>query len=184
MDNAIYLRESGSIPRNNWWVHIDVKVVCGNRFGDLKFPLVKLLYVQCVLTLAHNRLADFQAIAATGINTVRIPVGKKRLIRSWDLGYWSFFLSPGDPYIQGFAQYLDQGITWAQQTGLKVWIDLHGAPGPLQYFSTDSQDLKMDSITQAEKDPLNGEQVKQLIIPNRHSKPLWGSTLQYLMLER
>lgn len=45
------------------------------------------------------------------------------------LGYWSFLLAPGDPYIQGFEQYLDQAIIWAQQTGLKVWIDLHGVPG-------------------------------------------------------
>lgn len=43
-------------------------------------------------------------------------------------------LVPGDPYIQGFAQYLDQGITWAQQYGLKVWIDLHGAPGSQNGF--------------------------------------------------
>lgn len=34
-----------------------------------------------------------------------------------------------DPYIQGAAPYIDQAITWARSTGLKVWIDLHGAPG-------------------------------------------------------
>ena len=38
-------------------------------------------------------------------------------------------LVPGEPYIQGAASYLDQAITWARQTKLKVWIDLHGAPG-------------------------------------------------------
>ncbi|MCJ1421135.1 exo-1,3-beta-glucanase [Xylographa parallela] len=63
-------------------------------------------------------LADFQKIAAAGFNTVRIPVG-----------YWAFMLVPGEPYIQGAASYLDQAIGWARQTNLKVWIDLHGAPG-------------------------------------------------------
>ena len=39
-----------------------------------------------------------------------------------------------DPYIQGAAPYIDQAITWARQTGLKVWIDLHGAPGSQNGF--------------------------------------------------
>lgn len=63
-------------------------------------------------------LADFQRIASVGFNTVRIPVG-----------YWAFMHVDGEPYIQGAADYLDQAIGWARQTGLKVWIDLHGAPG-------------------------------------------------------
>lgn len=63
-------------------------------------------------------LGDFQKIAGTGINTVRIPIG-----------YWAFQKYDGDPYIQGAQDYLDQAIGWARQTGLKVWVDLHGAPG-------------------------------------------------------
>ena len=39
-----------------------------------------------------------------------------------------------DPYIQGAAPYLDQAISWARETGLKVWIDLHGAPGSQNGF--------------------------------------------------
>ena len=70
-------------------------------------------------------------------------------------------LVPGDPYIQGFAQYLDQGITWAQQCGLKVWIDLHGAPGSLQFFLNLRKDLKMDSITLAEEVQFSGEQAER-----------------------
>ena len=38
-------------------------------------------------------------------------------------------LVEGEPYIQGAQPFLDQAIEWAKQTGLKVWIDLHGAPG-------------------------------------------------------
>lgn len=61
---------------------------------------------------------DFQKIAGAGFNLVRIPIG-----------YWAFQKYDGDPYIQGAADYLDQAIGWARASGLKVWIDLHGAPG-------------------------------------------------------
>lgn len=57
-------------------------------------------------------------MAAVGLNTVRIPIG-----------YWAFTLNEGDPYIQGQAEHLDRAIGWARKAGLKVWIDLHGAPG-------------------------------------------------------
>ncbi|KAK0509221.1 hypothetical protein JMJ35_008592 [Cladonia borealis] len=67
-------------------------------------------------------LSDFQTIANAGFNTVRIPVG-----------YWAF-QKFNDPYIQGAAPYLDEAISWARQTGLKVWIDLHGAPGSQNGF--------------------------------------------------
>lgn len=60
-------------------------------------------------------LGDFQKIAANGLNLVRIPIG-----------YWAFQKYEQDPYIQGAADYLDAAIGWARQTGLKVWIDLHG----------------------------------------------------------
>jgi len=59
---------------------------------------------------------DFQKIADNGFNLVRIPVG-----------YWAFQKYQGDPYIQGAADYLEKAIGWARATGLKVWIDLHGA---------------------------------------------------------
>ncbi|KAI9879169.1 MAG: exo-1,3-beta-glucanase [Pleopsidium flavum] len=62
-------------------------------------------------------LADFQKIAKAGFNTVRIPIG-----------YWAYQKFDNDPYIQGAAPYVDLAIGWARQTGLKVWIDLHGAP--------------------------------------------------------
>ena len=53
---------------------------------------------------------------------------RKRLVADVALD-WAFMLVPGEPYIQGAASYLDQAIGWARQTNLKVWIDLHGAPG-------------------------------------------------------
>lgn len=41
---------------------------------------------------------------------------------------WAYQKFDNDPYIQGAAPYVDKAIEWARQTGLKVWIDLHGAP--------------------------------------------------------
>lgn len=60
--------------------------------------------------------ADFKKIADSGFNTVRIPIG-----------YWAFSLDSGEPYTQGAAPYIDAAIDWARATGLKIWIDLHGA---------------------------------------------------------
>lgn len=40
---------------------------------------------------------------------------------------WAYKEAP--PYVSGAAPYIDTAISWARATGLKVWIDLHGAPG-------------------------------------------------------
>jgi glucan 1,3-beta-glucosidase len=58
---------------------------------------------------------DFDWLAAQGINAVRLPVG-----------HWIF----GDtaPYVPTVA-YVDKAFQWAKETGLKILIDLHGAPG-------------------------------------------------------
>lgn len=41
---------------------------------------------------------------------------------------------PGNPHVVGAYQYLGKAITWAQNHGLKVMIDLHGAPGSQNGF--------------------------------------------------
>ncbi|KAI9855839.1 MAG: exo-1,3-beta-glucanase [Vezdaea acicularis] len=61
---------------------------------------------------------DFQKAAQSGFNTIRIPIG-----------YWAYQTLPQDPYVQGAADYIDAAIDWARALGLKIWIDLHGAPG-------------------------------------------------------
>ena len=58
---------------------------------------------------------DFNAIAATGMNHVRIPIG-----------YWALTPMAGDPYVQGQLDVLDKAIGWASSAGLKVMLDLHG----------------------------------------------------------
>ena len=42
--------------------------------------------------------------------------------------------SLGEPYIQGQLPYLDRAISWASRYGLKVIVDLHGAPGSQNGF--------------------------------------------------
>ncbi|KAJ9664738.1 glucan exo-1,3-beta-glucosidase [Neophaeococcomyces mojaviensis] len=75
-------------------------------------------------------LGDFQKIASSGkgINLVRIPIG-----------YWAFQKYGNDPYVQGAKDYLSQALEWAQQTGLQVWIDLHGAPLSQNGFDNSGQ---------------------------------------------
>jgi len=52
------------------------------------------------------------------LNHVRLPIG-----------YWAFEVGAGEPYITGQLDYLKKAITWASDYGLKLIIDLHGAPG-------------------------------------------------------
>jgi glucan 1,3-beta-glucosidase len=61
--------------------------------------------------------ADVQSMSSYGINAIRIPIG-----------YWAYDNS-GTPYQSGADAYLAQAIEWARNAGIKVWIDLHGAPG-------------------------------------------------------
>ena len=71
---------------------------------------------------------DFAAIQAAGLNHVRIGIG-----------YWAITPLPGDPYVQGALGYLDQAVSWARQLGLKMMIDLHGAPGGQNGFDNSGQ---------------------------------------------
>jgi len=67
--------------------------------------------------------ADFAAIAAAGLNHVRLPIG-----------YWAWEVGPGEPYIQGQLPYLRKAVTWARNHDLKLIIDLHGVPGSQNGF--------------------------------------------------
>ncbi|GAC73472.1 hypothetical protein PANT_9c00139 [Moesziomyces antarcticus T-34] len=68
--------------------------------------------------------ADFAAIAGAGLNHVRIPIG-----------YWAFDTSAGEPYVRSNqADYLERAVQWSRKYGLKVIIDLHGAPGSQNGF--------------------------------------------------
>ncbi|KIM70272.1 glycoside hydrolase family 5 protein [Scleroderma citrinum Foug A] len=71
---------------------------------------------------------DFVAIADAGLNHVRLPIG-----------YWAFDVGPGEPYIQGQQAYLQKAVQWAGQYGLKLIIDLHGAPGSQNGYDNSGQ---------------------------------------------
>jgi glucan 1,3-beta-glucosidase len=66
---------------------------------------------------------DFADIAAAGLNHVRVPIG-----------FWAFDVSAGEPYVQGQLPYLKKAVSWAKNHGLKVIVDLHGAPGSQNGF--------------------------------------------------
>ncbi|KAF8204071.1 glycoside hydrolase family 5 protein [Pholiota molesta] len=78
--------------------------------------------------------SDFAAIAAAGLNHVRLPIG-----------YWAFDVSAGEPYIQGQLPYLTKAVTWAGNHGLKLIVDLHGAPGSQNGYDNSGQ--RMSSPT-------------------------------------
>ncbi|KAF8527568.1 exo-beta-1,3-glucanase [Hysterangium stoloniferum] len=75
--------------------------------------------------------SDFAAIAAAGLNHVRLPIG-----------YWAFDVSGGEPFHQGQITFLNKAVTWASNHGLKLIVDLHGAPGSQNGFDNSGQ--KMD----------------------------------------
>ncbi|KIY50406.1 exo-beta-1,3-glucanase [Fistulina hepatica ATCC 64428] len=74
--------------------------------------------------------SDFADIAAAGLNHVRIPIG-----------YWAFDVEDGEPFIQGQSEYLDKAVSWAKTHGLKVIVDLHGAPGSQNGFDNSGHKL-------------------------------------------
>lgn len=63
--------------------------------------------------------ADFERIRGFGLNAVRLP-----------LGYWTVLgPSPGEPYLGPALAFVDRAVQWAEECGLQVLLDLHGAPG-------------------------------------------------------
>jgi len=67
--------------------------------------------------------AEIAKLAAAGINHIRIPVG-----------YWAIHVKSGEPWVKGAFEYLERGVMWAKNHGLKVILDIHGAPGSQNGF--------------------------------------------------
>ncbi|KAL9940172.1 hypothetical protein V8E36_000877 [Tilletia maclaganii] len=74
--------------------------------------------------------STFREIAAVGyLNLVRIPIG-----------HWGVESSFPEPYVKGNQlEYLTKAVGWASKYGLKVMIDLHGAPGSQNGFDNSGQ---------------------------------------------
>ncbi|KAI5818578.1 glycoside hydrolase superfamily [Pyronema omphalodes] len=113
--------------------------------------------------------ADFQQIAAAGLNHVRIPIG-----------YWAVDPYDWDPYVQGQIPRLDRAIGWAGKYGLKVWIDLHGVPGSQNGF--DNSGLR-DQISW-QTGPGNVEQTKRVIrmLAKKYALPKWNNVVTAIEL--
>ncbi|KAF7195591.1 putative glucan 1,3-beta-glucosidase D, partial [Pseudocercospora fuligena] len=63
--------------------------------------------------------STFADIQAAGFDHVRIP-----------FSYWAVITYDGDPYVGNVSwRYLLRGIEWARKYGLRINLDLHGAPG-------------------------------------------------------
>lgn len=99
-----------------------------------EFTLCEKLPVQAPRILRQQwnswtNFEDFQKIASSGFNVVRIPIG-----------YWAYDNS-GSPYVSGADAYLRAAIDWARETtpSLKVIIDLHGAPGSQNGYDNSGQ---------------------------------------------
>jgi glucan 1,3-beta-glucosidase len=83
--------------------------------------------------------ADFKKIVDAGFNSVRIPIG-----------YWAYQLADGETYTQGAAVYIDAAVDWARVLGLKIWIDLHGAPGSQNGFDNSGHKRQSPGWTQGD----------------------------------
>lgn len=90
-----------------------------------EWDLMKILRCENALeSLKHHRDTyitrdDFEKIKGFGLNAVRLPIG-----------YWIVLgTSSSEPYVGPALNYVDQAITWAEEFGLEVLLDLHGCPG-------------------------------------------------------
>ncbi len=92
----------------------EVDDVLRGRFGDFGAGKIWNAFHDTWITGT-----DFQLIRALGFNFVRIPF------------WYRWFEKDDAPYVYfeyGF-QYLDRAVHWAQEHGLYVMLDLHGAQG-------------------------------------------------------
>ncbi|HEX7655127.1 MAG TPA: cellulase family glycosylhydrolase [Verrucomicrobiae bacterium] len=95
------------------------EVFQGTTASD-EYTLCQMLGDQAQSRLEKHRQTfitaeDFRWIKACGLNAVRLPVG-----------YWA--LEAPQPYV-ACGPYIDFALAQCQQLGLKLLLDLHGAPG-------------------------------------------------------
>ena len=70
---------------------------------------------------------DFAWLASVGINAVRLPIGH------WIFGppypYHPKYGAVPHPFVEGGIDVVDRALSWADEFGLRVLLDLHAAPG-------------------------------------------------------
>ncbi|KAF2087642.1 glycoside hydrolase family 5 protein [Saccharata proteae CBS 121410] len=109
-------------------------------------------------------LADFQKLADNHFNAVRVPIG-----------YWAFKKYQQDPYIMGAQDYLDKAIGWARQTGLKVWIDLHGAPRSQNGFDNSGQRTTTPGWTTQDSVAATEDVIQ--MIADKYAQPMYNDVV-------
>ncbi|GJJ13378.1 hypothetical protein Clacol_007630 [Clathrus columnatus] len=107
----------------------DTRVVDEYTFGQYVNPSTAISVLQNHWNTWITE-EDFARMAEAGLNHIRLPIG-----------YWAFDVSSGEPYHQGQLPYLQKAVTWAGKYGLKVIVDLHGAPGSQNGFDNSGQRL-------------------------------------------
>ncbi|EGG08561.1 family 5 glycoside hydrolase [Melampsora larici-populina 98AG31] len=119
---------------------------------------------------------DFQRISSYGLNHVRIPI--EGIPTFMILGYWAFDILTDEPYVQGQLEYLHRAVGWAQGAGLKVMIDLHGAPGSQNGFDNSG---KRGEINWASEDS-NVARTRQalVLLAQEFSQPKYAGTVTSL----
>lgn len=85
-----------------------------------EYTLCRQMGVEMLPRLTRHRdtfitLTDFEWLRAQGIEAVRLPVG-----------YWAF--GDVEPYAPTI-HYVDKAFEWAKQTGMRILLDMHAAPG-------------------------------------------------------
>lgn len=78
--------------------------------------------------------SDFQQIKSLGLNHVRLPVG-----------FWSIVGNSSEPYPVGAYPYVKKAVDWAKKYGLRVIIDIHGAPGSQNGYDKYDSSIGSDS---------------------------------------
>jgi aryl-phospho-beta-D-glucosidase BglC (GH1 family) len=62
---------------------------------------------------------DFAQIAGAGLNWIRLPIP-----------YWAIDVWPGEPFLSRTCwTYVLKAFDWARKYGLRIFLDLHTAPG-------------------------------------------------------
>lgn len=67
-------------------------------------------------------------MSSIGLNFARLPIG-----------YWSVIGGQGAPYAFGAYDYVGKAVGWAQNHGIKLMLDLHGAPRSQNGFDNSGQ---------------------------------------------
>lgn len=106
---------------------------------------------------------DFKWLSEHGVNLVRIPVG-----------YWLF--EHADGYTPT-VQYLDSAMRWAEQYGIKVLIDLHGAQGSQNGKNHSGKIGKSGWFSHSSYQTATTDLLCQIAARYRDSPVLWGIEL-------